>query len=112
MKKLIIAATLAAATTFGAVAAHASAAWVSSGITLNARSGPGTNYGVIGKFTPCTEVHVVSWQHGWAKVSYQHNQYWVSGKYLQTHACETYHNNNTYNNNHNTNTGGTYKKNY
>ena len=88
MKKIILAAVVAASATFSGVAAFANSGWVAPGITLNARSGPGTNYHVVGKFHPCTQVHVVAWQHGWAKVNYNHNHYWVSGKYLQNHACQ------------------------
>lgn len=85
MKKLVISAIVAAAT-LGASAASATQAWVGHN-ALNARSGPGTHYHVLGTFTPCTPVHVIGWKHGWAKVAYKHKYYWVSGKYLQSHGC-------------------------
>ena len=104
MKKHILATAIAVSTVFSAASAMANSSWVAQGVTLNARSGPGTNYHVMYKLPACAQVQVMGWQHGWAKVSYQHNQYWVSGKYLQTHACQQYHNNthNTQNNTYNT----------
>ncbi len=87
MKKLLISAAIASATLMSASAATATQAWVEHGISLNARSGPGTSYHVVAKFNPCTPVHIVGWSHGWAKVSYNHRHYWVAGKYLQKHAC-------------------------
>lgn len=89
MKKLLISAIIAA-TAMGATAATASTAWIEKGVKLNARSGPGTYYKVIGTFHPCTKIHVVGWKNGWAKVSYNHHYYWVSGKYLQNHSCNHY----------------------
>lgn len=90
MKKLLIAAILAAGTTVTATAASATSYWVEPGITLNARSGPGTHYDVYGKLHACTKVHVVDYRHGWAKVSYKGHYYWVSAKYLQKHDCHAY----------------------
>lgn len=87
MKKLIIAAIIAAGASVSASAASATAYWIQDGITLNARSGPSTHYEVLGKFRECTRVHVVAYKHGWAKVAYKHNYYWVSAKYLQDHKC-------------------------
>ena len=86
MKTFLLSAALAAATLFSAGAASATQAWV-GGSALNARSGPGTQYHVIGTFNPCTPVHVVGWQHGWAKVAWNHQYYWVSAKYLRNTAC-------------------------
>jgi uncharacterized protein YraI len=85
MQKLLAAALIAAAS-LSACAASATQAWVGQS-ALNARSGPGTHYHVLGTFHPCTPVHVLGWKHGWAKVAYKHKHYWVSGKYLQTHSC-------------------------
>ncbi|MCC1491880.1 SH3 domain-containing protein [Cognatishimia sp. F0-27] len=87
MKTLLISAAIAASTLFGASTASATQAWVEHGISLNARSGPGTGYHVLGTFSPCTKVHVVGHKHGWAKVSFNHHHYWVSAKYLSNHAC-------------------------
>ena len=85
MKKIIASALIAAAT-HGASAASATQAWVGHS-ALNARSGPGTHYHVLGTFNPCTPVHVVAYNHGWAKVAYNHSYYWVSAKYLQGKSC-------------------------
>ncbi|CUH77671.1 SH3 domain-containing protein [Tropicibacter naphthalenivorans] len=85
MKKILLSAVLAAAT-LTASAASATQAWVGSS-ALNARSGPGTNYHVLGTFKPCTPVHVVAHSHGWAKVAYNHGYYWVSAKYLSNQSC-------------------------
>lgn len=87
MKKYLIAAVLAATSTLAATAASASTYWVKYGITLNARSGPGTYYDVIGKFHSCNAVNVVDYQNGWAKISYNGYNYWVSSRYLQQHKC-------------------------
>ncbi len=85
MKKFIAAAILAASA-LSASAAAATQAYVGN-VHLNARSGPGTNYHVIGTFNPCTPVHVVAHKWGWAKVAYKHNYYWVSAQYLSGHSC-------------------------
>ncbi len=86
MKNLILSA-IVAATAMTASAASATQAWV-GGNHLNARSGPGTHYHVLGTFNPCTPVHVVAYNHGWAKVYFNHNYYWVSAKYLKGHSCK------------------------
>ncbi|WGW02957.1 SH3 domain-containing protein [Tropicibacter oceani] len=92
MKRILTAAAITLTTSLVAGAALATPYWVDNGITLNARSGPGTNYHVLGSFPPCTKVHVIAHQHGWAKLSYNNGYYWVSAKYLQNHACNTgYH---------------------
>ncbi|SMX44945.1 SH3 domain-containing protein [Maliponia aquimaris] len=85
MKKFILSAVLAAAT-MGASAASATQAWVGN-YALNARSGPGAHYYVLGTFEACTPVHIVAYKHGWAKVYFNHNYYWVSAKYLQGQPC-------------------------
>ncbi|MCR9272011.1 MULTISPECIES: SH3 domain-containing protein [Mameliella] len=85
MKKLILSA-IVAATAMTASAASATQAWVGK-TPLNARSGPSTHYQVLGVFNPCTPVHIVAYKHGWAKVKFQHNYYWVSSKYLSNHSC-------------------------
>ncbi len=89
MKNFLTAAVIAVSATLAAGAASATTYWVDNGITLNARSGPGTNYHVVGSFNPCTKVHVVGYHHGWAKVAFNNYYYWVSAKYLQNHACNT-----------------------
>ena len=85
MKKIILSAIIAA-TAMTASAASATQAWVGHS-QLNARSGPGTHYHVLGTFNPCTPVHVVAYKHGWAKVAFNHSYYWVSAKYLQGQSC-------------------------
>ena len=85
MKTLVISA-IVAATALTASAASATQAWVGN-VTLNARSGPGTNYQVLGSFNPCTPVDVIEYQYGWAKEYYNNTYYWVSAKYLQDYAC-------------------------
>lgn len=85
MKKLILSA-IVAATAMTASAASATQAWVGHN-ALNARSGPGTHYHVLGTFKSCTPVHIVAYSHGWAKVAFKHNYYWVSAKYLQGKPC-------------------------
>ena len=90
--KTLIASALLAVATLSAGAASATQAWVTPGITLNARSGPSTHYDVLGKFTPCTPVHVVGWHSGWSKVAFNGHYYWVSAKYLQGQSCQpAYH---------------------
>lgn len=86
MKTLLTAAVLAA-TALTASAASATSAWIQHGVHLNARSGPGTYYDVLGTFDPCTRVHIVGYKNGWAKVSFNNSYYWVSSKYLRNSAC-------------------------
>jgi len=85
MKTLIVSAIIAAAT-LTAGTASATQAWIGK-TALNARSGPGTSYHKIGTFKPCTKVHVVAHTHGWAKVRFNHNYYWVAAKYLRNSSC-------------------------
>ena len=85
MKKLILSA-IVAATAMTASAASATQAWVGN-YALNARTGPGTHYHVLGTFKACTPVHIVAYKHGWAKVYFDYNYYWVSAKYLQNKPC-------------------------
>jgi uncharacterized protein YraI len=87
MTNLFKAAALAIAATLAAGAASASSFWVQDGIHLNARSGPGTQYYTQATFSPCTKVHVIGYKWGWAQVSYNHQTYWVSAKYLQDSKC-------------------------
>ena len=97
MKTTLKAAFIAAATLLSAGAAQATTYWVQDGVHLNARSGPSAQYHKVGTFNPCTKVHVIAYQHGWAKVAFNHKAYWVSAKYLQNRSChyqppaKTYH---------------------
>ncbi|MEC3860487.1 SH3 domain-containing protein [Mesobacterium sp. TK19101] len=86
MKRFLTAATLAVAT-LSAGSAMATQVWVEPGVKLNARTGPGTQYHVLGTFDACTPVHMVAYHHGWAKVVYGNHFYWVSAKYLQKSDC-------------------------
>ena len=90
--KLILAGALAigmmAVSTVGAVAGTA---WTTQQTALNARSGPGTSYHVLRSFKRCTKVHVITYSHGWAKVSYGKKHYWVSSKFLRGKPCATAH---------------------
>lgn len=87
MTNIFKAAAIALAATFAAGAASATTYWVQDGVHLNARSGPGTQYYAEATFRPCTKVHVIGYQWGWAKVAYNHRTYWVSAKYLQGSKC-------------------------
>ena len=53
---------------------------VSSGGTVNLRSGPGTNFGTVGQLNPGTFLPVVgvSTDRGWYAVTYNNQQVWVS----------------------------------
>jgi uncharacterized protein YraI len=85
MTKLLVSALLAASA-LTASAAVADQAWVGNN-HLNARSGPGVGYDLLGTFNPCTPVDVIEYQYGWARVSHDNNNYWVSSQYLQDYAC-------------------------
>ena len=89
MKTVLRAAALAAATLVAASTASAATWWV-GGSALNARSGPGTQYHVLGTFDPCTRVNVVGYSHGWAKIAWNNSHYWVSAKYLRDSACHAH----------------------
>ncbi len=89
MKKLLIATILASAAV-SATSASAASWWVEPGITLNARSGPGTHYDVYARIHACSVVEVHEFQSGWAHISYKGSKYWVSQKYLQDHNCDQY----------------------
>ena len=86
MKALLVSA-IVAASALVASTASATQAWVGHS-ALNARSGPGTYYDKLGTFRPCTAVHVVAYQNGWAKVWFDNRNYWVSAKYLRGHSCK------------------------
>ena len=91
MKKFLIAAAVAAATLASAGTASATTFWVEKGVTLNARTGPGTYYDVIGQLKQCRKVHVVAYKKGWAKVSWKGHYFWVAAKYLSNHKCHYGH---------------------
>jgi uncharacterized protein YraI len=81
---------VAATASLGAVGAQASSGWVQQGVSLNARSGPSTSYPVIHTFSSCSELTLGQWQNGWVQVSYNYQNYWVSGQYVANHACQPY----------------------
>lgn len=87
MKRFLTAIILAAGATVAATGASATTWWVEHGVTLNARSGPGTHYDVIGKFHACSPVDVVDHQSGWSRLLWQGHYYWVSSGYLQQYEC-------------------------
>lgn len=89
MKRTLITAIFAV-NALCASAAFAATSWVGPNTNLNVRSGPGTNYGVVGSLRACTGFDVVSWQNGWAQFTHNGNYYWVSGKYLINQPCDSY----------------------
>ncbi|MBU2890758.1 SH3 domain-containing protein [Celeribacter halophilus] len=60
-----------------------SAFYVKPGVTLNARSGPGTKFGKIAAFQPGTKLSVVKRQGDWAQVKTDAGKLlWVFANYL------------------------------
>lgn len=56
---------------------------VKPGVTLNARSGPGTGYRAVTAFAPGTPLTAISHQAGWVQVSaHGTSPLWVSAAYL------------------------------
>jgi len=51
---------------------------------LNVRSGPGTNYDVIGKLYNGNNVDILEESGGWYKINYNGQEAWVCGKYVAT----------------------------
>ena len=49
---------------------------------LNVRSGPGTNYSLVGTYTQGTRVYVHSISGGWAKVRFNGVTAYASAQYL------------------------------
>lgn len=50
---------------------------------LNVRSGPGTNYRVLGTLPPGQSVSIVNEQNGWYQLETPEGQYWVHSKYIR-----------------------------
>ena len=59
---------------------QASAEYASS--SLNLRSGPGTNYGVIAVIPYCGQVSIYNRNYGWCQVNWNNYSGWVSCRYL------------------------------
>jgi|GEM_PF-2711155 SH3 domain protein len=56
---------------------------VKPGVTLNARSGPGTGYRAVTSFAPGTPLKALDHSRGWVKVTAHGGApLWVSGAYL------------------------------
>ncbi|HHW60571.1 MAG TPA: SH3 domain-containing protein [Syntrophomonadaceae bacterium] len=53
-----------------------------TGSVLNVRSGPGTEYPVIGSLYQDTQVEVLDSQNGWYQIQYRTLKGWVSGNYI------------------------------
>ena len=53
---------------------------------LNIRSGPGTNYRVLGMLRGGEEIKVIQFSRGWAQIQSDDGYLtgWVSGRYLQS----------------------------
>ncbi|MEZ7892157.1 MAG: SH3 domain-containing protein [Candidatus Wallbacteria bacterium] len=54
---------------------------------LNVRSGPGTNYDVIGKLYNGNNVDILEESGGWYKINYNGQTGWICGKYVSTGAA-------------------------
>lgn len=62
---------------------------VSTTTGLRIRSGPGTNYKVVGQFPKGEKAHVLMKQGKWVKISYNGRQGWVSSAYVAPAASKT-----------------------
>lgn len=64
----------------------ASNAWADSGIVsggvVNLRSGPGTQYELVGTLSKDTRVEVIQSRNGWQQIQYGDVQGWITGEYL------------------------------
>ncbi|MEE6451134.1 SH3 domain-containing protein [Gottfriedia acidiceleris] len=54
-----------------------------TGARVNIRSGPGTNYNLIGSATKNQKVDVISTSNGWHKINYQGKIGYISAKYTE-----------------------------
>jgi N-acetylmuramoyl-L-alanine amidase len=61
-------------------ASIAASGWAKSGV--NVRSGPGSNYDVVGWAEKCTHLDLGQKQGSWWRVSWSGGQGWVSGSYI------------------------------
>ena len=57
--------------------------------SLNVRSGPSTNYSVIGKLSSGEQIKVISTSNGWTKIKYNGQIGYVSDKYLSSSAPQS-----------------------
>ncbi|GGJ83927.1 N-acetylmuramoyl-L-alanine amidase [Lentibacillus kapialis] len=53
---------------------------------LNIRSGPGTEYNLIGQVNTGTALHMVSVEDGWVEITYDNRTAWVSSDYVDIHS--------------------------
>jgi uncharacterized protein YraI len=81
IKTVLISAALAAAALIG-VSTAASAADAFTTTNLNVRSGPGTNYAVIGTLGAGTRVHLDYCRDGWCNVEQGILHGWASASHL------------------------------
>lgn len=69
--------------------------WYVTGNSVNQRSGPGTNYGVMGRLSKGIQVKVLDRQNGWSKISSSLGDGWMSTNYLsQNRTTQTVHQSN------------------
>lgn len=73
-------AALAVAVTVATAGTSFATGWTTSGV--NFRSGPGTNYGVIGWIDRCSRVNLGYTQGGWYRVTWSGRQGWVASRYI------------------------------
>ena len=78
---ILLATTLA---TGAVVADPASASSVVATTTVNVRTGPGTQYRVVGTLTRGQSVDKLNASAGWTKIRYAGSAAWVSSRYLTT----------------------------
>lgn len=80
-KTKLSAVALAIACTAGMTGASiAASGWAKSGV--NVRSGPGSNYDVVGWAEKCTHMDLGQKRGGWWRVSWSGGQGWVSAGYI------------------------------
>lgn len=57
--------------------------YVVTGDNVNIRSGPGTNYSILGTYNANTEIKVKSIDNGWAKFEYGSGYAYISADYIR-----------------------------
>lgn len=80
MKKIMIASAAAALMTVSGAAIAQERVYAST--DLNVRSGPGTNYGVVGNIGASQSARVQDCSGRWCRISYAGGEGWVSSSYL------------------------------
>lgn len=56
---------------------------VSAESYLNVRTGPGTNFEIIGKLTRGAKINAIEERLGWYKINYEGREAWVNGYYIE-----------------------------